>query len=106
MWDMLKTIWRAFDAPLPSFSIPTRVAFFLSLLFVFIAKIISPIVTWTPTLTPLRVANATTTKTYNITKAKTVLGYRPIVPMKDGINTTLAWFKKLDEESAKAGKAK
>ncbi|KAF3360472.1 hypothetical protein VdG1_01432 [Verticillium dahliae VDG1] len=54
--------------------------------------------TMTPTFTRQRCVFSCMTRYYNITKAKRVLGYRPIVSLDDGIKRGVRWF--LDQEAA------
>jgi len=100
-WDMFKFVCEGFGFPQPRFHIPLIVAWLMSLLFVMIAKLISPLVKYEPTFTPLRVVNATCTKTFNIQKAKDQLGYKPIIPLKEGMQKTLIFFKRQEDELKK-----
>lgn len=53
-----------------------------------------------PKLTRREVRYSCMTRYYNITKAKTRLGYKPIVSVKEGIERSVAWFQERDREEA------
>ncbi|KAA8915918.1 hypothetical protein TRICI_001932 [Trichomonascus ciferrii] len=50
-----------------------------------------------PTLTPFRVRTSCAVRYYNISKAKQILGYKPLVGVEEGINKTL---QSMDEKSS------
>ncbi|ORZ31838.1 3-beta hydroxysteroid dehydrogenase/isomerase family-domain-containing protein [Catenaria anguillulae PL171] len=50
-------------------------------------------VKWEPLLHPTRVVLATATRTFDISKAKTVLGYRPLFTMEEGMTRSVEWIK-------------
>ncbi|KAH8820304.1 3-beta hydroxysteroid dehydrogenase/isomerase family-domain-containing protein [Xylogone sp. PMI_703] len=53
----------------------------------------------TPKLTRRQVKYSCMTRYYNISKAKTRLGYKPIVPLKEGIEKGVAWFVELEKKN-------
>ena len=54
---------------------------------------LSPFVALHPTLTRFRVKIITGNRYYNISKAKSLLGYKPIVPLIDGFKKTAEYWK-------------
>jgi sterol-4alpha-carboxylate 3-dehydrogenase (decarboxylating) len=54
-------------------------------------------------LTPREVKYSSMTRYYDCTKAKTRLGYKPVVSLPDGIKKTVTWF---EEEKKKEGEKK
>lgn len=55
--------------------------------------ILSPFVQLHPTLTRFRVKVITGNRYYDISKAKTLLGYTPIVPLMEGFKLTAEYWK-------------
>ncbi|KAG5988740.1 hypothetical protein E4U43_004640 [Claviceps pusilla] len=53
-----------------------------------------------PTFTRVRAVMATMTRYYNITKAKTVLGYEPLWTLQEGVTRGVGWF--LEQEKGAA----
>lgn len=58
----------------------------------------------TPSLTRRQVRYSCMTRYYNIDKAKTRLGYKPLVSLEEGITRAVKWFV-AEEQQAKARKA-
>jgi len=56
--------------------------------------IISPIKKVSPTFSPFRVCISGSNRVYSTEKAKKYLGYKPIVPLREGFKITLDYFKK------------
>lgn len=52
------------------------------------------------TFTRTRANMATMTRYYNITKAKSVLGYEPLWTLQEGVAKGVAWFLKQGENKA------
>lgn len=50
----------------------------------------------TPSMTREGIRFSTLIRTHNINKAKRVLGYRPKVSMKEGIQRSVRWFMELE----------
>lgn len=97
-WTLARTVWKA-DGHVDKYNIVLSkpVAILAGYLSEFVAKFTGK----EPGLTPFRVKIVCAYRYHNITKAKTVLDYKPQVGLEQGIRYTLDW---MDEESArKAG---
>lgn len=94
-WALGRAVWKAdgFVDP-PKVILPRSVAIGIG----YISEFVSKLTGKAPGLTPFRVRTVCADKYYNITKAKTVLGYRPQTDLQQGINLTIKW---LDELNAK-----
>ncbi|CAN6657832.1 sterol-4-alpha-carboxylate 3-dehydrogenase Erg26p, decarboxylating [Trichomonascus vanleenenianus] len=55
----------------------------------FFSEVFCKLIGKEPSLTPYRVKTSCATRYYDITKAKTILGYKPLVGLEEGIKTTL-----------------
>ncbi|KAG7139026.1 Sterol-4-alpha-carboxylate 3-dehydrogenase like protein [Verticillium longisporum] len=96
-WDFTRAIWRAAGSDKGTrhvWAIPRE----LGLVLGFASEVVFHILGKTPTFTRQRCVFSCMTRYYNITKAKRVLGYRPIVSLDDGIKRGVRWF--LDQEAA------
>ncbi|CRK13635.1 hypothetical protein BN1708_017192, partial [Verticillium longisporum] len=83
-WDFTRAIWRAAGSDKGTshvWAIPRE----LGLVLGFASEVVFHILGKTPTFTRQRCVFSCMTRYYNITKAKRVLGYRPIVSLDDGI---------------------
>jgi len=94
-WDMAKYVWRGLDYPEPKITIPYWLAYYIAVLIDLIVWLLSPIVTLHPTFTSFRVVFAGAHRYFDITKAKEELGYKPVVPLKDGLKITLQSFESM-----------
>eukprot|EP01027_Heterolobosea_sp_BB2_P026311 GEZU01040499.1.p1 GENE.GEZU01040499.1~~GEZU01040499.1.p1 ORF type:complete len:115 (-),score=50.11 GEZU01040499.1:169-513(-) len=101
MWDMIKYIYRNLGYPEPSIVIPYWFAWYMSMIIDLVVLILSPIVTLHPNFTFFRVVNSCASRSFNISKAKRDLGYKPAISMKVGMERTLEYFKKWHEEQIK-----
>ncbi|KAM0283617.1 hypothetical protein ACHAQH_002395 [Verticillium albo-atrum] len=96
-WDFARAVWRAAGSDKGTshvWAIPREVGLVMG----FASEVIFHILGKTPTFTRQRCVYSCMTRYYNITKAKRVLGYRPIVSLDDGIKRGVKWF--LDQEAA------
>jgi sterol-4alpha-carboxylate 3-dehydrogenase (decarboxylating) len=73
--------------------IPTGVAMFLGGIMDGLEWALSPVYALHPTLTRFRVTIINSNRIFDITKSKTVLGYKPIVSLMDGMARTAAYWK-------------
>jgi len=92
-WDMPKYCYSNLGFPTPKIIIPFWLAWYLAILIDFIVWLIAPIKKLNPTFTWLKVAVAGSYRHYNITKAKTKLGYKPPVPLQEAMKRTLDYYK-------------
>lgn len=101
-WAIAKAVWKA-DGFVedPKFVIPRDLGVFIG----YISEFVSKITGKEPGLTPFRVRTTCADKYYNITKAKTLLQYRPQLGLEEGINLTLKWLDEIEaEKDAKKSK--
>lgn len=98
-WDFARSVWRAAgdDAtPEQVWKVPRTLALVLgSLSEMYFSAIGKP-----PTFTRQRVVFSTMTRYYNIAKAKSVLRYKPLWTMEEGVSRSVAWFLEREKESA------
>lgn len=86
-WSVARALWAADGLdPQPKVVLSKGTALAIG----YVSELISKLLGKEPTLTPFRVKTACATRYYNITKAKTVLGYKPVVPLEEGIRLTIA----------------
>ena len=76
-----------------SISLPTPFAYFLGDLMDTIAWALSPFYVFHPTITRFRVKIITGNRYFDISKAKRVMGYEPIVPLMEGFKRTAEYWK-------------
>lgn len=89
-WTLARTVWKA-DGVIDKRYIKLSRSFgiIVGSLSEFFAKLFGK----EPGLTPFRVKLACAHRYHDITKAKTVLGYNPVVDLETGIKYTLDWLK-------------
>ncbi|GJC80026.1 sterol-4-alpha-carboxylate 3-dehydrogenase, decarboxylating [Colletotrichum liriopes] len=98
-WDFARAIWRAAGSDKGTshvWAIPREIGVVLG----FCSEVFFTIIGKPPIFNRQRNIYSCMTRYYNISKAKRLLGYRPIVGLGDGIKRGVQWF--LDQE--KAGK--
>lgn len=88
-WTLARTVWKA-DGHVDKYNIVLNrpVAICVGYLSEFFSKILGK----EPGLTPFRVKIVCAYRYHNITKAKTILGYKPKVGLEQGIRYTLDWM--------------
>ncbi|KAI4268330.1 MAG: hypothetical protein LQ337_007906 [Flavoplaca oasis] len=94
-WDFTHAVWAAAGdrtTPEQRWVIPKGLGLVLATLIEWVVWIIF-LGTREPSLTRQKVKYSAMTRTFNIDKAKTRLGYKPIVNMQDGIANSVAWYK-------------
>lgn len=82
-----------YDAPL--YNLPYLLVYFIACVLMIISKIVSPLVSFNPTFTPMKVALAGTHHFYSCEQAKKDMAYKPIVSLDEGIQRTVAFFSYL-----------
>lgn len=93
-WSLARTVWKQDGYPVDD----RRVIVLnkpLAIVAGYFSQWVSHLLGKEPGLTPFRVRIVCATRYHNITKAKTLLGYKPRVDIEEGINRTLQW---MDEE--------
>ncbi|ODV86623.1 hypothetical protein CANARDRAFT_27051 [[Candida] arabinofermentans NRRL YB-2248] len=93
-WTLARTVWKA-DGHIDSYNIVLNrpVAIVAGYLSEFFSKILKK----EPGLTPFRVKVVCAYRYHNITKAKTILGYKPQVGLEEGIRYTLDWMNETNQ---------
>jgi len=104
LWDMVKYCYSEMGYGEPYIKLPAILMWYMALLIDFIAWLISPLVTWHPNFTWFRVCNSVCYRYFKIDKAKRVLGYKPIVTLKQGMRRTLDYFKAIEDQNSKKAK--
>ena len=95
MRDMLVGL----NYPAPRYNLPYWLVYYIAVLLRFLSKLLSPVVNIQPTFTPTTVSLAGTHHYYSCERAKTDLGYKPVISMRDGIKKTIAHFQHLANEN-------
>ncbi|CAK7211218.1 erg26, C-3 sterol dehydrogenase [Sporothrix bragantina] len=101
-WDFTRTIWKyagSKDGLDKVWVLPREVGMFFGLC----SEVACFLLRKTPTFNRQRITYACMTRYYNISKAKQLLGYEPIVSLEEGIRRGVAWFE--EQEKQKATKA-
>lgn len=102
-WDFTRTIWKyagSTDGLDKVWTLSREVGMFLGLM----SEIVYGIIRKPPTFNRQRISYACMTRYYDISKAKRLLGYEPIVSLEEGIKRGVAWFQE-QERLKEAGKA-
>lgn len=97
-WEFMRRLLEGLGYESPKLCIPRWIVYFIALVLAFISRLISPFINWQPTFTPMRVALISTHHTYSCEKAKTLLGYKPLFSLDEGIKLTLANFEYLKKD--------
>ncbi|KAI8834308.1 3beta-hydroxysteroid dehydrogenase [Chytridium lagenaria] len=93
-WDFVKLLWfyLGYQDTL-KFALPLTVAFTLAWITEMFATMLSPIVAIHPTFTVFRIKIFANNRYFDVSKAKKLLGYKPIVSLEEGIARTVAYFE-------------
>ncbi|XP_072451104.1 sterol-4-alpha-carboxylate 3-dehydrogenase, decarboxylating isoform X2 [Chiloscyllium punctatum] len=91
-WTFLSEILVGLNYDPPKYHIPYLLAYYLAFILSILVLLLKPIVTIKPTFTPMRVALAGTFHYYSCERAKTDLGYKPVVSLTEGIKYTIQSF--------------
>jgi sterol-4alpha-carboxylate 3-dehydrogenase (decarboxylating) len=95
-WDYPKLLWHYLGYEnTQRICLSSSVSFAIGGLMDMIAWILSPIKEIHPTFTRFRVKIILGNRYFNINKAKTLLGYKPIVPLIQGLQKTAEYWKTL-----------
>lgn len=92
-WDFLGHAYTEFGYGKPYLALPVVPMLYLAMLVDLIVWILSPIVSLHPNFTYFRIATVSANRYFNISKAKKDLGYKPIVPLQQGLDQTIQYFK-------------
>ena len=103
-WDFTHAVWAAAGdqtKPEEIWVIPVWVGMLVASLAEYLLWMVS-FGTKEPSLTRYKIRYSAMTRTFCIDKAKSRLGYRPIVAMSEGIKEGVAWFQSMQTETKKA----
>lgn len=96
-WDFARAVWKAAGS-----KAGTQGVWVLgkgtSITLGSLSEVFFSIIGKPPTFTKVRAVMATMTRYYNITKAKSVLGYEPLWTLQEGVDRGVTWF--LEQEKA------
>ncbi|XP_029627755.1 sterol-4-alpha-carboxylate 3-dehydrogenase, decarboxylating isoform X2 [Salmo trutta] len=94
-WDFMSDILVGLGYAAPRYHLPYTLVYGLALLLWLLSLLLSPLVAFKPTFTPMRVALAGTHHFYSCSRAKQDMGYKPVVSLKDGIRRTVESYPHL-----------
>ncbi|XP_023580797.1 sterol-4-alpha-carboxylate 3-dehydrogenase, decarboxylating [Trichechus manatus latirostris] len=94
-WTFLSRILTGLNYEAPKYHIPYWLAYYLALLLALLVMVVRPVLVLRPTFTPMRIALAGTHHYYSCERAKSVLGYQPLVPMDKAVERTVQSFRHL-----------
>ncbi|CAL1613443.1 unnamed protein product [Knipowitschia caucasica] len=94
-WDFMSEILVGLGYPAPRYHLPYLFVYGLALLLWLLALLCSPLISFKPTFTPMRVALAGTHHYYSCERAKEDMGYSPVVTLKEGIKRTVESYPHL-----------
>ena len=92
-WDFISRVVTGLNYPPPSRHLPAWLVYFIALLLQLVAFVLSPLVTYQPTFSPMRVALASTHHYYSCERAKKDFGYKPPVDFEEGLKRAIEHFK-------------
>ncbi|KAJ3097181.1 hypothetical protein HDU97_005100 [Phlyctochytrium planicorne] len=94
-WDFVKLLWfhMGYSRTL-LYVMPLPLAFFLAYLTELFAWIISPLKEIHPTFTRFRIMVFGNNRYFDISKAKSILKYKPMVDLEEGIKRTVRYFER------------
>lgn len=92
-WTLARTVWKA-DGHVDDWNIVLKRPFAIAI--GYLSEFFSKLSGKEPGLTPFRVKIVCAYRYHNITKAKTVLGYKPNVGLEQGIRYTLDWMNEIE----------
>lgn len=98
-WDFGRTVWKYAgnqDSLAKVWVLSRSVGLVLGLA----SEIVFAILRKPPTFNRQRIVYTCMTRYYDISKAKRLLGYKPIVPLEEGIKRGVAWFMAQDQAQA------
>ena len=91
-WTFMTRIVQGLGYDAPHIYLPYLLVYFIAFLLMVVSKLLSPLTTLNPTLTPMKVALAGTHHFYLCDRAKRDMGYKPIVSLDEGIERTVTFF--------------
>lgn len=96
-WDFARAVWRAAGSDLGTDHVWTLSREFGYVLG-YLSECVSAVLRKPPTFNRQRIVYSCMTRYYNINKAKTRLGYQPLVSLDEGVKRAVRWH--LEQEAA------
>ena len=105
-WDLTRYFHNVLGMTnIQRFTIPKPVALALGHITDAIKALIAPIIKIDPTFTAFRVNIITSNRYLDCSKAKRILGYKPLYNMEEALKKTMVYWKKVWEEEKAKGLA-
>ncbi|KAK5654996.1 hypothetical protein OQA88_6755 [Cercophora sp. LCS_1] len=99
-WDFCRAVWAAAGSPQGTdhvWTLPRDVGMVLG----FLSEVFFGIIRKPPTFNRQRIIYSCMTRYYDISKAKRRLGYKPLVPLDEGVRRSVQWTLEMEKERAK-----
>lgn len=103
-WDMMRAIWCAAGSPRGTSHV-WKLSRDIGLVLGFLSEVAFGIMRKPPTFNRQRIIYSTMTRYYDITKARTRLGYEPLVSLNEGVQRAVKWTLENDARVATPVKA-
>lgn len=97
-WEFMALLLEGLGYQRPKIHIPVKVMMPIAYMVEWIYKKLGPYGMPVPQLTPSRIRLLSCTRTFNCSRAQKLLGYTPLVPLKEGINLTIESYSHLRAE--------
>lgn len=103
-WDYIGSVWETYGAPKPTICIPLNVMWVIGMIVSFIYWLIAVLTAGHVKLevpapiSPEKLSFYFTYRTHDISKAKKLLGYKPLLNMKEATKKTVDWFIEQDKK--------
>lgn len=97
-WQFISRVVAGLGYQPPSRHLPYWLVYLLAWLVNLLCLVLSPLVTFTPTFSPMRVALAGTHHYYSCQRAKKDFGFRPVVPFEEAMARTLEHYSYLRKQ--------
>ncbi|KAL8607289.1 hypothetical protein ACOMHN_047620 [Nucella lapillus] len=94
-WTFMSRVVEGLGYNPPHTNLPYLLVYAIAVLLMVVSKVVSPFLTFNPTLTPMKVALAGTHHFYLCERAKADMGYKPVVSLDEGIQRTVQAFDHL-----------
>ncbi|XP_077588998.1 sterol-4-alpha-carboxylate 3-dehydrogenase, decarboxylating [Stigmatopora nigra] len=94
-WGFMSEVLMGLGYAAPRYHLPYTLVYALAILLWLLSVVLSPLTSFKPTFTPMRVALAGTHHYYSCARAKEDMGYKPLVSLKEGIKRTVESYPHL-----------
>ncbi|XP_005095330.1 sterol-4-alpha-carboxylate 3-dehydrogenase, decarboxylating [Aplysia californica] len=102
-WTFMTRLLTGLGYPAPRIHLPYSLLYVVALFLQFVAWIVSPLVIFTPSLSPMKVALAGTDHFYNCENAKRDLGYSPVFTLDQALKLTIESYPEMRNPEEKKG---